>query len=30
MVGVMEGDGRYYKQPRAEISPVPERDFRDI
>jgi alkanesulfonate monooxygenase SsuD/methylene tetrahydromethanopterin reductase-like flavin-dependent oxidoreductase (luciferase family) len=27
--GVMEGHGRYYKQPRAEISPVPERDFRD-
>lgn len=27
--GVMEGDGKYYKQPRAEISPVPVRDFRD-
>ncbi|MPY94850.1 MAG: LLM class flavin-dependent oxidoreductase [Acidimicrobiia bacterium] len=27
--GVMEADGKYYKQPRAEISPVPVRDFRD-
>ncbi len=27
--GVMEGDGTYYKQPRAVISPVPTRDFRD-
>jgi alkanesulfonate monooxygenase SsuD/methylene tetrahydromethanopterin reductase-like flavin-dependent oxidoreductase (luciferase family) len=27
--GVMEADGKYYKQPRAELSPVPIRDFRD-
>lgn len=27
--GVMEGNGKYYQQPRAEISPVPTRDFRD-